>query len=127
MVKFRLQIWILLIVSNEAWKTLETIAKQRSRRVMEDDQSSQAIPHSKPWSAVLLTEHEQHAQPAPCGAFLINRPPYQHDNIEQGSSDLLITAAHCLMQYLAMSTLRREASDLAKIIESLMVQHRKPK
>uniref|UniRef100_A0A915I8M8 Peptidase S1 domain-containing protein n=1 Tax=Romanomermis culicivorax TaxID=13658 RepID=A0A915I8M8_ROMCU len=32
-----------------------------------------------------------------CGAALINRPPYHTESLDEGSSDMLLTAAHCVI------------------------------
>uniref|UniRef100_A0A915K5N4 Peptidase S1 domain-containing protein n=1 Tax=Romanomermis culicivorax TaxID=13658 RepID=A0A915K5N4_ROMCU len=76
---------------------LDTIGRERPRRVFKYRGTAYATPHSKPWSAVLLREKEYDGKRTACGAFLINRPPNEHDYVENGSSDLLLTAAHCLM------------------------------
>uniref|UniRef100_A0A915K7W2 Uncharacterized protein n=1 Tax=Romanomermis culicivorax TaxID=13658 RepID=A0A915K7W2_ROMCU len=78
-------------------KIMDTIGRERQRRVFNYRGTAYATPHSKPWSAVLLREKEYDGKRAACGAFLINRPPNEHSYVENGSSDLLLTAAHCLM------------------------------
>uniref|UniRef100_A0A915JNJ5 Peptidase S1 domain-containing protein n=1 Tax=Romanomermis culicivorax TaxID=13658 RepID=A0A915JNJ5_ROMCU len=34
-----------------------------------------------------------------CGAALVNRPPNHHQGDLAGSSDILLTAAHCFVQH----------------------------
>uniref|UniRef100_A0A915KD05 Peptidase S1 domain-containing protein n=1 Tax=Romanomermis culicivorax TaxID=13658 RepID=A0A915KD05_ROMCU len=67
------------------------INDHRSKRVVNDQY---ATPHSRPWM-VMLTRDGKYI----CGAALVNRPPNHHQADSTGSSDILLTAAHCLVQH----------------------------
>uniref|UniRef100_A0A915L2J2 Peptidase S1 domain-containing protein n=1 Tax=Romanomermis culicivorax TaxID=13658 RepID=A0A915L2J2_ROMCU len=51
-----------------------------------------AVPHSRPWTVMLKIGRFM------CGASLINRPPNHEADLTEGSSDILLTAAHCFLE-----------------------------
>uniref|UniRef100_A0A915HW52 Uncharacterized protein n=1 Tax=Romanomermis culicivorax TaxID=13658 RepID=A0A915HW52_ROMCU len=83
------------------WRLLkqELSRGHRYERIPKSDRSEFTEPHSKPWMAVLLSKLDNDREDyAPCGAALISRPPYTFEKVENGSSDILITAAHCVVR-----------------------------
>uniref|UniRef100_A0A915K2T3 Peptidase S1 domain-containing protein n=1 Tax=Romanomermis culicivorax TaxID=13658 RepID=A0A915K2T3_ROMCU len=62
----------------------------RSKRVISN---KYATPHSRPWMVILTRDGN-----VSCGAALINRPPYHTEGLDEGSSDMLLTAAHCVIE-----------------------------
>uniref|UniRef100_A0A915JB65 Serine protease n=1 Tax=Romanomermis culicivorax TaxID=13658 RepID=A0A915JB65_ROMCU len=63
--------------------------EQRFRRVISDQI---AVPHSRPWIAELKM-NGKHL----CGASIIMRPPHQFSVPQTGKTDVLLTAAHCVL------------------------------
>uniref|UniRef100_A0A915HVT9 Peptidase S1 domain-containing protein n=1 Tax=Romanomermis culicivorax TaxID=13658 RepID=A0A915HVT9_ROMCU len=77
---------------------MELSRGHRYERIPKSDRSEFTEPHSKPWMAVLLSKLDNDREDyAPCGAALISRTPYTFEKVENGSSEILITAAHCVV------------------------------
>uniref|UniRef100_A0A915J016 Peptidase S1 domain-containing protein n=1 Tax=Romanomermis culicivorax TaxID=13658 RepID=A0A915J016_ROMCU len=92
--RIALRLSLLIFALNVTWLQ----GAHRSKRVLKTEITEYAKPHSKPWMAILLRPNRYRDDAyIPCGAFLINRPPYLHDSVSRGSSDLLLTAGHCLV------------------------------
>uniref|UniRef100_A0A915HJ47 Peptidase S1 domain-containing protein n=1 Tax=Romanomermis culicivorax TaxID=13658 RepID=A0A915HJ47_ROMCU len=68
----------------------------RAKRVISSDP---ATPHSRPWTTFL-----KYRGSFWCGASLVNRPPNHHSDVAEGSSDILLTAAHCVIREAIDST-----------------------